>query len=65
MFFLMDHHSLMFCSGYAIFKIYFHKISKNTALKGILPHFQGMSFAFNVKKKVKKYIKQLNKTHII
>ena len=37
-FFLMDHHSLMFFSGYAIFKIYFHKISKNTTLKGISPH---------------------------
>ena len=31
----------------------------------VIPHFQGMSFTFNVKKKVKKYIKQLNKTHII
>ena len=34
----MDHHSLMFCSGYVIFEIYFHKISKSTALKGISPH---------------------------
>ena len=38
MFFLMDHHSLMFCSKYAIFETHFYKISKNTALKGISPH---------------------------
>ena len=31
----------------------------------VIPHFQAMSLTFNVKKKIKKYIKQLNKTHII